>query len=110
MNKETYKNTIQKQKRNKKTSLCCVSCGEDDSSVIELHHIDGRNNSDGVVPLCKNCHLKVTAEQNKVSPKDRSGKASLLKKRCYQLISQGALLKVMGEQQMYLGHELIQNE
>lgn len=110
MNKETYKNTIQKQKRDKKPFLCCFLCGEDDSSVIELHHIGGRNNSDGVVPLCKNCHFKITAEQNKVSPKDRSGEASLLKKRSYQLISHGALLKEMGEQQINLGHEMIQNE
>ena len=110
MNKETYKMTNQKQKRDKNTSLCCVSCGEDNPSVIELHHIDGRFNSNKVIPLCKNCHFKVTAEQNKISPKARSENASPVKKRGFQFVSLGALLKEVGQQLINFGHEMIKNE
>lgn len=107
MDKEAYQKSLTKQKRKGKTSLCCVICGEDDSSVIEMHHVYGRSNSDQVQPLCKNCHAKITKEQNKVSPKSRSSNASNLEKIAYQLITIGALLKEFAEQLINLGHEVI---
>lgn len=109
MDKETYQKSLMKQKRKGKTSLCCVSCGEDDSSVIEMHHILGRSNSDQVQPLCKNCHSKITKEQNKLSPKARSGSACQAQKRAFQFISIGALLKELGTQLINVGHEMVKN-
>jgi len=111
MDKNTYKQSVKIQKRKGKTGLCCYVCGEDDPIVIEgieMHHIDGRSNSDIVIPLCKNCHTKITDEQNALSPKDRSEKASLIKKRGFQLINHGALLKLLGEEQSRLGNELVE--
>ena len=110
MDKETYKTSINKHRREKKTVLCCSICGEDNPNVIEMHHVYGRNNSDHKEPLCKNCHAKITTEQNKVSPVNRSSKASTLKKRAFQFISIGAIVKEIGQQLINFGHEMIQNE
>lgn len=109
MDKEAYQKTLNKQKRKGKPSLCCVICGEDDPDVIEMHHRDGRSNSDQVQPLCKNCHSKITKEQNKLSPKARSGNASPEQKRAFQLVSIGALLKELGTKLIDLGNEMVQN-
>ncbi|WP_440948339.1 HNH endonuclease signature motif containing protein [Methanosarcina sp. T3] len=109
MDKETYQKTLNKQKRKEKPSLCCVACGEDDPEVIEMHHIFGRNNSDQVQPLCKNCHSKITKEQNKLSPKARSGNASPEQKRAFQLVSMGAWLTLVGTQLIDVGNEMVQN-
>ncbi|WP_048171636.1 HNH endonuclease [Methanosarcina siciliae] len=109
MDKETYKKTLNKQKREGKSSLCCVVCGEDDPDVIEMHHPYGRSNSDVVKPLCKNHHTKITREQNKLPPKARSGNASPEQKRAFQLVSIGALLTELGTQLIDLGNEMVQN-
>ena len=109
MDKEAYQKSLMKQKRKGKASLCCAICGEDDPGVIEMHHVYGRNNSEKVQPLCKNCHSKITKEQNKLSPKARSGNASQAQKRAFQVISIGALLKELGTQLINVGHEMVQN-
>ena len=109
MDKEIYKKTLNKQKRKGKTSLCCVVCGEDDPDVIEMHHPYGKSNSDIVQPLCKNHHSKITKEQNKLSPKARSGNASPEQKRAFQIVSIGALLKELGIELIDLGNEMVQN-
>jgi 5-methylcytosine-specific restriction endonuclease McrA len=110
MDKENYQKTLKKQKRNGKTSFFCVICGEDEPSVIELHHIYGRSNSEQVQPLCKNCHFKITGEQNKLSPKTRSKNASPEQKIATQIVSVGALLKEVGTQLIDVGHEMVQND
>ncbi|APH38232.1 HNH endonuclease signature motif containing protein [Methanohalophilus halophilus] len=110
MDKETYLKATRKQKRNKQTSLCCVECGEDDLSVIEMHHVYGRCNSDETIPLCKSCHFKTTAEQNKVSPKKRSKKAKPIEQRGFWFISVGALLRGIGDQLLSYGHELMKHD
>lgn len=109
MNKEDYQKIIRQQKRDKNTTVCCARCGEDDSFIIEMHHVDGRSNSDKVIPLCKNCHTKITAEQNKLSPKIRSSKTSLQNKRAYNIISIGALLRELGQHLINLGWEMTEN-
>ena len=62
-----------------------------------MHHYEGRNNSNNLIPACKNCHAKVSAEQNKLSPKARSANASLKQKKAYYYVSIGALLEVLGK-------------
>lgn len=110
MDKETYLKTSRKQKRNKKTSLCCVECGEYNPSVIEIHHVYGRCNSDETIPLCKNCHSKVTAEQNKVNPKKRSKQAKPIEQRGFWFVSVGTLLRDIGDQLLSYGHELMNHD
>ena len=103
MDKETYARTQARQKREGSPSLCCVYCGESSPAVIEMHHVIGRSNSDEVIPLCKNCHAKITNEQNKLSREKRKGNSFIL-------VSIGALLKEAGNILINLGHEVAVNE
>ncbi|MDA0525459.1 HNH endonuclease [Methanococcoides alaskense] len=109
MDKDAYRKNISKYKKGKKPPMACVSCGEDDANVIELHHVEGRNNSNWVKPLCKNCHTKITVEQNKLSPKARSKNASLENLKAFNIISIGALLKELGQRLINLGMEMTVN-
>ncbi|TQD27913.1 HNH endonuclease [Methanolobus vulcani] len=93
MDKEAYSKSINRYKKGKKPPMACAVCGEDDEKVIEMHHVDGRNNSDVVKPLCMNCHSKVTAKQNRLSPKVRSKDASEENKKVVNAISLLALLR-----------------
>ncbi len=103
MKKEDYANYIRRNKKGKKPPIACAICGEDDKSVIERHHVDGRNNSEWIKPLCKNCHTKITAEQNKLSPKARSKDATLQNLKAFNIISLGALLRLIGERLINIG-------
>jgi len=38
----------------------CVVCGFDDPLALELHHIVGRGFGDEVVPVCRNCHRRLS--------------------------------------------------
>lgn len=93
MDKTTYAKTLRSQHRNGATRPACVCCGEDDPQVLEDHHIYGRGYSDDVVPLCKNCHAKVTAGQNVLSPKTRSKSATPLERLVYALLTFLLLMK-----------------
>lgn len=41
----------------------CGMCGEGDSRALQLHHVAGRKHDDTLVPLCGNCHSKVSDDQ-----------------------------------------------
>ncbi|HDQ07344.1 MAG TPA: HNH endonuclease [Methanoculleus sp.] len=103
MDKEIYARTQARQKRTGSLSLCCVYCGESNPAVIEMHHVIGKSNSDEVIPLCKNCHAKITDEQNKLPREKRKGTSFIL-------VSIGALLKEAGNVLINLGHEVAVNE
>ncbi|KGK98711.1 hypothetical protein LI82_07650 [Methanococcoides methylutens] len=109
MEKESYANYIKRNKKGKKPPIACAVCGEDDANIIEMHHVEGRNNSEWIKPLCKNCHAKITAEQNKLSPKVRYSKASLQNKRAFNIISIGALLRELGQQLINVGMGMTEN-
>lgn len=109
MDKETYQKTLNQQKRKGKISLCCDVCGEDDPDVIEMHHTYGKNNSDLIQPLCKNHHIKITREQNKLPAKSKLKNASYLERTAYQLVSIGALLIELGTHLVDLGNEMVHN-
>jgi hypothetical protein len=38
----------------------CVICGCDDPLALELHHISGRAFGDEEVPVCRNCHRRLS--------------------------------------------------
>ena len=109
MDKEAYRKSIHKYKKGKKPPMACAVCGEDDEKVIESHHVDGRNNSDWKKPLCKNCHSKITTEQNKLSPKARSKNASLKNLKAFNIISIGSLIRELGQQLINVGMEMAEN-
>nr|WP_321498369.1 HNH endonuclease [uncultured Methanolobus sp.] len=101
MNKAEYKKSINKQKRDKETVLCCSICGESSPETLENHHLYGRKRSPKTRPLCKNCHAKITAEQNKLSPKARKDS-----QQSFALVSIGAILKEIGDELLILGFEV----
>ncbi len=41
----------------------CATCGENDPRCLELHHIAGQKFCDDVVPVCRNCHRKLSDDQ-----------------------------------------------
>jgi hypothetical protein len=41
----------------------CGTCGENDDRTLELHHVAGRKHDGTMVPICRNCHRKVTDDQ-----------------------------------------------
>ena len=41
----------------------CVSCAETDARCLELHHMAGRAQHDDLVPVCRNCHRKLSDAQ-----------------------------------------------
>jgi len=100
MNKETYANKVKDMIQNKSSSLVCFICGEDNPLILrkaEKHHILGKVNSDETILVCPNCHAKMTAEQNKLSPELRSSKSSRKNHFAYLLLSIGNLLKLSGD-------------
>ena len=113
MDKDKYTRSVDRMWHNSERVRCCIICGLDDPSVLietEMHHIDGRANSKYIIDLCKNCHTRITSEQNKFAPKDRSAKAPRNKQRGMQIINHSKLLKVLAEHDLELGREMIQNE
>lgn len=41
----------------------CVICGENDPLVLELHHPEGHKYGNNLVPVCRNCHRKLSDRQ-----------------------------------------------
>ena len=41
----------------------CVNCGEDDPHCLENHHVAGRKADEGQIPICRNCHRKLSDTQ-----------------------------------------------
>lgn len=66
MNEEELRREQRKQKRleclGSNEPHCCI-CGEDAWQTLELHHIAGRKHDDTMVPMCRNCHRKVSDDQ-----------------------------------------------
>jgi hypothetical protein len=42
---------------------CCGTCGERDDRCLELHHIADYGRDDTTVVICRNCHRKVSDDQ-----------------------------------------------
>ena len=110
VDKETYKKIIGIFKRERNAKKCCFYCGQTNPAAFELHHPLGRNNSDLITDSCKNCHAIITAEQDKVSPKARSAKASPQQKRAYADVSMGASLELLGKKLKERGFERCNSE
>ncbi len=114
MEKKIIEEKIRKIIRDSKFNIvsnCCFLCGEDNPKIlrkIEKHHIDGRKNSDEVIPLCPNCHTKITFKQNSISPTKRKSTTEI-DKLGFLLISNGSLLEVIGHNQVEIGRLIIEN-
>ncbi len=41
----------------------CASCGESDWRCLEAHHLSGEKYASDTVPVCRNCHRKLSDAQ-----------------------------------------------
>jgi hypothetical protein len=51
------------QERLGRNDAQCPYCGEADARCLELHHIAGRKFDDETIPVCRNCHRKLSDMQ-----------------------------------------------
>jgi hypothetical protein len=42
----------------------CLNCGESNPFCLELHHVAGKKHYDDTGIVCRNCHRKLTDQQN----------------------------------------------
>ena len=81
----------------------CSICGEDDPRYLELHHLAGQAYDEAVVPVCRNCHRKLSDDQidhpNTDSPERNHVLARLL-------MGIGDLLVALGRELKQIGQEL----
>ena len=88
----------------------CFYCpaSTDQNIKLEEHHVLGRINSGICVLACLNCHNQITSTQNSLSPKTRSKNALEIEKILYQEISEGAHLKLLGEEKIKIAKERLE--
>ena len=104
-----HKNHIQGIKAFTQNKVCEL-CGESDIRLLENHHIFGKNFSPKIMLLCKNCHYKITHEQNKIAPKRRSQKASEKEKLAFTFLSIGVLIEEIGRTIKETGNILFEQD
>lgn len=86
----------------------CVACGEDNPHCLELHHLAGHKYSPDTVPVCKNCHTKLTDEQlDHPNPAAKSEPVRLEQIGRY-LLGAAALLGMVAAALAVYGSELIE--
>ncbi len=56
------------QERLGRNDARCPFCGEADVRCLELHHIAGRKFDDETLPVCRNCHRKLSDMQRDHCP------------------------------------------
>lgn len=72
-------------------NTACAVCGEDDPHCLERHHVAGQAFGDDCVPVCRNCHRKLS-EAQKVHPAATEGESTWLEKVAYFLLGLADLL------------------
>ena len=45
-------------------SKCCLLCFDSEPLIIERHHIIGRKHSQATIPVCANCHKRLSRLQS----------------------------------------------
>jgi hypothetical protein len=73
MNDEEWKREERKLRRLEKLGTnepVCGMCSESAWECLELHHVAGQHHDDTTVILCRNCHRKVSFDQEFVPPFD----------------------------------------
>lgn len=71
MSEEELRREQRKQKRLESlgsNNPHCCACEEGDWRTLELHHVAGRKHDDLMVPICANCHRKVSDVQKDHPP------------------------------------------
>jgi hypothetical protein len=80
-----------KRQRQLGPKAACLLCGESDSTLLEEHHVAGRNHdADFTVILCRNCHARLTEAARRVGQELRRARTAL--HRAHALIQGVGLL------------------
>lgn len=83
----------------------CVICGEPDQRCLELHHIAGRSFDGEKVPVCRNCHRKVT---DKTANKTATQYPSKLDQIGHWLLGLAEFLLALAKRAFEFGNVLIE--
>ena len=84
----------------------CSLCTEHDPRCLELHHIAGRKHHDDLVPVCRNCHRKLSDTQRDHSPPvDISNPLEVIG---HYLLGLADLFAMLAKRMAEFGHELIE--
>jgi HNH endonuclease len=83
----------------------CVICGEPNPRCLELHHIAGRAYSEDVVPVCRNCHRKITDRtENAKAPSN----PAILESAAHWLLGAVQLLLLLCDSGRLIAEQLIE--
>ena len=75
----------------------CVICGEDDPRCLQLHHVAGRRFADDVLPVCGNCHAKLSDGQRD-HPVSIDGFDTEVLKQVRMKLGQAQMLRALADQ------------
>ncbi len=85
----------------------CVICGEDSWQCLEQHHIAGKDYSNDLCNICRNCHRKLSDDQND-HPKQISQPPTSLETIGHMLIGLADFFALLVERLREYGLQLIQ--
>ena len=85
----------------------CGSCGEDDDRVLEAHHVAGRRCDASTVIICRNCHRRVSDDQEDHPSFDERADP-MLQAIGHFLLGLADLLRLAIEKLSEFGHALIE--
>lgn len=85
----------------------CAICGEGDPHCLELHHLAGERFGDDLVPVCRNCHRKLSDDQ-KDHPRPVGKEPDPVEKIAHLLLGLADLLVLVAERLKAFGLGLIE--
>ena len=86
----------------------CTICGEDSWECLEQHHISGKDYSDDLCNICRNCHRKLSDSQYD-HPKKISAENITLENIGHLLIGLADFFELLVERLKEYGQFLIQS-
>ena len=86
----------------------CVCCGVADPFCLELHHMAGQKQHDDVCIVCRNCHRKLTMQQQYDAPPSGSQSCGPLARIGHYLLGLAALLFLIVEALQEFGRQLLE--
>ena len=84
----------------------CVACGEGDPRCLEAHHLAGRAFDSQTIPVCRNCHRKLSDDQ-KDHPRTSSASPGRLEKLAHFLLGLGDFLQLIAGHLKRLAADLL---
>jgi hypothetical protein len=85
----------------------CVICGENDPLVLELHHTEGQKFGNTLVPVCRNCHRKLSDLQ-KNHPEKISDPPDELEIIAHALLGRADFAEILAAQDRKFAQQLLE--